>query len=73
MLNYQTTENTVSLTFSKAFLSSPEIVRLIETLRIKELLSKSQLNTDEVIKLDDELKENWWQANKQRFLEKLDD
>lgn len=54
----------MSLTFSKEFLSSPEIVRLIEMLRIKELLSKSQINTDEAIKLDDELKENWWKQIK---------
>lgn len=71
MLNYLVTDNTVNLSFSKELLSSPELVRFIETLRIKELLSKSQLNAEDVVKLDDDLKDNWWQENKQRFLDKI--
>ena len=70
MLNYQITDNTVNLTFSKELLSSPpEIVRFIETLRIKELLSNSQLSPEDILKLDDELKEDWWQKNKDTFLD----
>jgi hypothetical protein len=71
MLNYQVTDNTVNLSFSKELLSSPELVRFIETLRIKELLSKSQLSAEDVIRLDDELKDNWWEDNKERFLDKI--
>ena len=71
MLNYQTTDDTVNLQFSKEYLSSPEVIKLIETLRIKDLLSTSQLDTEDVIKLDDELKESWWQAHKEYFLEKI--
>ena len=71
MLNYQTTDDTVNLTFSKEYLSSPEVIKLIETLRIKELLSTSQLCTEDVMKLDDELKENWWHENQTRFLSKI--
>ena len=71
MLNYQVTDNTVNLSFSKELLSSPELVRFIETLRVKELLSKSQLSAEDVVMLDDELKDNWWQENKQRFLDKI--
>ncbi len=71
MLNYQTTNDTVNLTFSKEYLSSPEVIKFIETLRIKELLSISQLCTENVMKLDDELKENWWQAHKDDFLQNI--
>ena len=71
MLNYQTTDDTVNLQFSKEYLSSPEVIKLIETLRIKDLLSTSQLDTEDVIKLYDELKESWWQAHKEYFLEKI--
>jgi len=72
MLTYQTTNEIVNLTFSKEFLSVPELVRLIETLRIKELISKSQVTQDEIIKLDEELKANWWNENKNRFLAKIE-
>jgi hypothetical protein len=71
MLNYQTTNDTVNLTFSKEYLSSPEVIKFIETLRIKELLSTSQLCSEDVMKLDDEFKESWWQAHKDNFLEKI--
>ena len=71
MLNYQIIDNTVNLTFSKELLSSPEIIRFIEILRIKELLSNSRVNSEDVIKLADELKENWWQENKDAFLDKI--
>ncbi|MDD5276149.1 MAG: hypothetical protein PHR16_08710 [Methylovulum sp.] len=41
MLTYQATENTVNLTFPKEYLNSQELLRFIEILRIKELLSQS--------------------------------
>ena len=72
MLSYQTTNEIVNLTFSKEFLSVPELVRLIETLRIKELISKSQVTQDDIMNLDEELKANWWNENKDRFLAKIE-
>jgi len=71
MFNYQTTNTTVNLSFSKEFLSSSEVVKFIETLRIKELLSKSQMTEEQALQLDEEIKEEWWQKNQARFLEKL--
>jgi hypothetical protein len=71
MLSYQTTGDTVNLTFSKEFLGEPELVRLLETLRIKELISKSQATSDAVMALDEELKSEWWNENKDRFLAKI--
>ena len=68
MLNYQATETTVNLTFSKKYLNSQELLRLIEILRIKELLSHSQMTPDDAIVLDEELKTNWWHENQARFL-----
>lgn len=71
MLSYQTTDETVNLTFSKEFLGAPELVRLLETLRIKELISKSQATSDAVMALDEDLKSVWWNENKDRFLAKI--
>jgi len=72
MLTYQTTNEVVNLTFSKEFLSVPELVRLIETLRVKELISKSQVTSGDAMTLDEELKANWWDENKNRFLKKIE-
>ncbi len=71
MLNYQATETTVNLTFSKKYLNSQELLRFIEILRIKELLSQSQMTTDDAMVLDEELKTNWWSENQARFLAKI--
>ena len=72
MLTYQSTDETVNLTFSKEFLGLPELLRLIENLRIKELISKSQVTLDDAMTLDEELKTNWWNENKDRFLAKIE-
>jgi len=71
MLNYQTSDTTVNLSFSKELLSSPEIVRFIEILRIKELLSASQVSPEDVFTLDNKLKDDWWKQNKNTFLDKI--
>jgi hypothetical protein len=71
MFNYQTTNTTVNLSFSKEFLNSSEVVKFIEILRIKELLSKSQMTEEQALQLDEEIKEQWWQKNQARFLEKI--
>jgi len=71
MLTYQATDKTVNLIFSKEFLSAHELTRLIEMLRVKELISKSQMTDDDAAILDNELKENWWRENQERFLAKI--
>lgn len=71
MLTYQATDKTVTVSFSKEFLTAQELAKFVELLRIKELLAKSQMTEDDVMQLDDELKESWWQGNKDRFLDKI--
>jgi len=71
MLTYQATDTTVNLSFSKEFLSPQELTRLVEILRVKELVSKSHMTDSEALALDDELKQAWWQANKDGFLAKI--
>ena len=71
MLNYQATETTVNLTFSKKYLNSQELLRFIEIFRIKELLSQSQMTAEDAMALDEELKSNWWHENQARFLAKI--
>ena len=71
MLTYQSTEKTVSLSFFKEFLTAHELAKPVEMLRVKELISKNQMTDQDAETLDNELKENWWQANKDRFLAKI--
>jgi hypothetical protein len=65
MLNDQATKTKVNLTFSK------KTLHLLKTLRIKELLSQSQVTEDDAMALDKELKSAWWQQNQACFLAKI--
>lgn len=41
--------------------------KIIETLRTKKLLSKSQMTEEQALQLDEELKKEWWQKIKPAF------
>jgi len=71
MLKIQTTQKTITLSFDKIFLSPDVLSNLIENLRMKELLAKSQLNEQQAFALDEELKNNWWKNNQDKILEKI--
>ena len=72
MFSCQTTSETVNLTFSKEFLSNQEFVKLIEKLRVQELISRRQATADDVMTIDEELKTAWWDENHARFLSKIE-
>ena len=37
-------------------------------LKVREIVSRSQATEDQINELADELQENWWRENKDRFL-----
>ena len=71
MLEVQTTREIVTLSFNRDFLSTKELSTLIENLRIKELLLKSKLQENQVLLLDEELKNSWWKKNREKILKKI--
>ena len=71
MLKVETTQETITLSFDKDFLSPVGLSNLIENLRMKELLSKSQLTEQQAFILSEELKDNWWKNNRNKILEKI--
>ncbi len=66
-------DNKFFIEFNKNILNEKEIVELVEYLKIKETIYKSKLQKEEVEKLDNELKYNWWCKNKEVILGKIDD
>jgi hypothetical protein len=71
MLRVQTTQQTITLSFDKSFLPPDVLSNLIENLRMKELLVKSQLTEQQAFILSEELKNNWWKNNQDKILEKI--
>lgn len=71
MLKIKTTQKTITLSFDKDFLPPDVLSKLIENLRMKELVAKSQLTEKQAIILSEELKDNWWKNNRDKILEKI--
>jgi len=71
MLNVQVTEENVNIVFSRNLVCDKDLVEFLEKVRLKNLISKSQLTEEDVKNLDNELKSNWWGKNRARFLAKI--
>ncbi|KOR33404.1 hypothetical protein TI05_01280 [Achromatium sp. WMS3] len=71
MLKVQATQDTITLSFNKNLLPPEVLSNLIENLQMKELLAKSQLSKQQAFALDEELKSNWWQNNRDNILKKI--
>ena len=71
MLNVQVTEENVNIVFSRNLVSDKDLVEFLEKVRLKNLISKSQLTEENIKNLDNQLKSNWWKKNRDRFLAKI--
>ncbi len=71
MLNVQVGSDKVSIEFSRNLINDKDLMEFIEKVRLKNLISKSELTEKDALSLDKELKSDWWQKNKERFLTKI--
>jgi len=71
MLNVQVTEENVNIVFSRNLVSDKDLVEFLEKVRLKNLISKSQFTEENLKNLDNQLKSNWWEKNRERFLAKI--
>ncbi len=66
-IDLQTTDDKFLLTIDKTFIDKEFLMRLIENIRLEYLARK--VDFDESIEdLGEEIKEDWWQKNKSRFI-----
>lgn len=71
MLNVQVSEDNVNIVFSRDLINDKDLMEFIEKVKVKNLISKSELSEEDALKLDKELKSNWWQKNRENFLSKI--
>lgn len=57
------------INIDKSMFSKEYLVNLLNRLRLEELAKKADFN-ENVLKISDEIKSNWWKENKDRFLNK---
>lgn len=71
MLNMQVKSDNVNIVFSRDLIRDDELREFIEKIRVKQLISESRMTEDDAIKMDTELKSNWWEKNKEQILAKI--
>lgn len=60
----------VVVKFPKQLVSSAYVQDFLERLRLENLIQKSQLTEEQAWQLTEEIKEAWWQKNKEGFLQR---
>ena len=71
MLEIQVKDDNVNIVFSRNLINDNDLMEMIERIRIKHLISRSNLTEEDAFQLDEELKTDWWENNRERFLEKI--
>ncbi|MBF0226857.1 MAG: hypothetical protein HQK76_15515 [Desulfobacterales bacterium] len=65
--NIQSSGNQVVITVDLSFINIDSLNKLFEKLRIEQLIQKANFN-DKVTDIGKEIKQNWWQKNKELYL-----
>ena len=63
----QSVGNQVVITVDLSFMNIESLNRLFERLRIEELIQKADFS-DEITGIGTEIKQSWWQRNRERYL-----
>lgn len=58
--------------FPEKLISNDEFERFLERLRVEELVSQSKMTKEQAWELSEEIKQNWWEKNKDKFLEGIE-
>jgi len=72
VVNLQFENQQVVLSFPQELLAMDYVQTFLERLRLESLLEKSQMTEEQAFSLSEEIKENWWNQNKQNILAKIE-
>ena len=71
MITIKKTGKNYSLSFPQEIASKEYIERFLNYLRFAGLVSKNRMKEADALNLSEEIKENWWKENKEKYLKKL--
>ena len=66
-MNIKSFDDRVVITFDKNIIDKDSLIKFITRLRAAELIRKADFS-EELLKLADEIKSEWWDKNKKEFL-----
>ncbi|HLG28956.1 MAG TPA: hypothetical protein VI387_01990 [Candidatus Brocadiales bacterium] len=61
-------DNQIIITIDRSLVDIDSVNNLLVRLRIEQLIKKANFSED-VMKIAEEIKKNWWKENKDRYLE----
>ena len=73
MIEIKVKNGDLILSFPKDLISSKYISRFIDRLEMEKIAQKSLLSEENAWRLSEEIKESWWDRNRDRFLKKIKD
>lgn len=68
MITVETTDSDVRVTIPKDEVPTDRLNAFLDWLRLESVARRSQLSEQEADRLAEEMKDDWWAANKDRFL-----
>jgi len=68
MITVEKTQNDVRVTIPKDALPPSQLNAFLDWLRLEEIAQRSHLSDEEANRIAEEIKAEWWAANKDRFI-----
>ncbi len=68
MITVEQTEKDLRVTIPKNAVSPKRLNAFLNWLRLEEIAQRSQLTAQDADRIADEIKAEWWAANKDRFI-----
>ena len=59
------------LKFPKQFVAADYVQQFLERLRLEAIIEKSKLTEQQAWELSEQLKQEWWQKNKDKLLKRI--
>jgi hypothetical protein len=71
MIDVKRVNDEIVVRFPKELLSNDELEHFLRRLRLEEVISKSRMTEELAWEISEEIKESWWEKNKDKFLEDI--
>jgi hypothetical protein len=68
MITVEQTGNDLRVTIPKGTVPPNRLNAFLDSLRLEEIAQRSRLTEEEAARIADEIKAEWWAANKDRFI-----
>lgn len=73
MLNVSREGEKILIAIDQQMISNDYFLKFLERMKLEEIANKSKLKEEDAMAIAEEIKESWWETNKDRLLSGIDD